>query len=64
MESLFNEMASLKAGNFIKKRLQHLWIPVNIAIFLKNAYFEEQLQSAAFVPNKLLSVSDDFQIPL
>ena len=35
LESLFNNVASLKACNFIKKRLQHRCCPVNIAKFLR-----------------------------
>ena len=37
LESLFNKVASLKACNFIKKRLQHRCFPVNIARFLRTA---------------------------
>ena len=40
--SLFNEIAGLKAYNFIKKRLQHRCFPVNIAKFVR-AYFKEHL---------------------
>ena len=35
LESLFNNVAGLKACNFIKKRLQHRCFPVNIAKFLR-----------------------------
>ena len=34
-EWLFNEVADLKACNFIKKRPQHMFFPVNIAKFLR-----------------------------
>ena len=34
LESLFNKAAGLKVCNFIKKRLQHRCVPVNIAKFL------------------------------
>ena len=45
-ESVFNEVTGPEACNFIKKRLQHLWFPVNIAKFLR-IYFEEHLRTAA-----------------
>ena len=35
LESLFNKVACLKACNFIKKRLQYMCFPVNIAKFLR-----------------------------
>ena len=35
VESLFNNVASLKTCNFIKKRLQHKCFPVNSATFLR-----------------------------
>ena len=35
LESLFSKVATLEACNFIKKRLQHRFFPVNIAKFLK-----------------------------
>ena len=48
MESLFNKVAGLlqafKACNFIKKRLQHSCFPVNIAKFLRTAFFIEHLR--------------------
>ena len=34
LESLFNEVASLQACNFVKKRLQHRCFPVKFAKFL------------------------------
>ena len=34
-ESLINKVACLKAGNFIKERLQHRCFSVNIANFLR-----------------------------
>ena len=43
---LFNELAGLVCS-FIKQRLQHRCFPVNIAKFLKNAYFKEHLRAAA-----------------
>ena len=35
LESLFEKVAGLKVCNFIKKRPQHRWFPVNIAKFLR-----------------------------
>ena len=35
LESLFNKVPGLNAGNFIKKRLQRSCFPVNIAKFLR-----------------------------
>ena len=35
LESLFDKSACLKACNFIKKRLQHRYFPVNITKFLR-----------------------------
>ena len=35
LESLFNNVSGLQACNFIKKRLRHRCVPVNIAKFLK-----------------------------
>ena len=43
LESLFNNIVGLKACNFIKKRLQHRCFPLNIAKFLKTAFFIEHL---------------------
>ena len=37
-ESLFNKIAGLKVSNFVKKKLQHRFIPVNIARFLTTAF--------------------------
>ena len=42
LESLFNKVARLKAWNFIKKRLSHRCLPVNIAKFLIAAVFIER----------------------
>ena len=42
LEPLFNKVAEL-ACNFIKKRLRHRCVPVNIAKFLRTAIFIEQL---------------------
>ena len=43
LESALNKVTGLQAWNFIKKRLQRRWFPVNIAKFLrtpilKNSY--------------------------
>ena len=35
LESLFNIVAALRACNFIKKRLQHRRLPVNMAKYLR-----------------------------
>ena len=37
LDSLFNEFTGLKSCNFIKKRLQYMCFPVNIAKFLRAA---------------------------
>ena len=42
LESL-NNVADLQANNFIKKRLQHRCFPVNVAKFLRTAFFIEHL---------------------
>ena len=39
LESLFNKVSGLMACNFIKKRLQDRCFPVNIATFLRTAFF-------------------------
>ena len=44
LESLFNKAASLKACNFIQKKLEHRCFPVNIAKYLRTAFFTEHLQ--------------------
>ena len=44
LESLFNKVANLKACSFIKKRLQHRCFPVNIAKFLRIAFFIEHFR--------------------
>ena len=38
LESLISKVASLEAYKFLKKRLQHRCLPVNIANFLRNFY--------------------------
>ena len=43
LESLSNKVAALKAYNFIKNWLQHKCFLVNIAIFLKLAFYIEHL---------------------
>ena len=40
LEYFFNEAAGLQACNFIKKRLQHTYFPVNIAKFLKTPFLQ------------------------
>ena len=39
LESLSNKVTGLKAGNFIKKRLQYMCFPVNIAKFVRTAFY-------------------------
>ena len=39
VEPLFNKVVSLKACNFIKKRLQHSCFPVKCRKFFKNIFF-------------------------
>ena len=48
LESRFNEVAGLKACNFIKKRFQHRCFPVKFAKIFKNIYLEEHLRTTAF----------------
>ena len=47
LESRFNKVASLKTLNFVRKRLQHRYFPVNITKCLKIIYFEEHLRTTA-----------------
>ena len=44
LKSLSDIVTGLKAGNFIRKRLQHKCFPVSIAKFLRTAFFAEQLR--------------------
>ena len=48
LESLSNKVAGLKAGNFIKKKLQHRCFPVNIAKNFKNSLFYRTSPVAVF----------------
>ena len=43
LESLFNKAVGLQSCDFIKKRLRHRCFPVNIAKFLRTAFFIEHL---------------------
>ena len=43
LESLFSKVEGLKDCNFLKKRLQHRFFPLNIAKFFRTAFFIEQL---------------------
>ena len=43
LESHFNKVADLRGCNFIKKRLQHKCFLVNVAKFLRAAFFVEHL---------------------
>ena len=49
LESLFNNVADLKACGFIKKRLQHRCFLVNIPRFLRTAFFYRARLVAASV---------------
>ena len=56
LESPFNKVASLQACIFIKKRLQHRRLSVNIAKFLRTPlYISVHLQTTAsvFLKSKL-----------
>ena len=44
LESLFNKVAELKGCSFIKQRLQHRYFHVNIAKFLRTAFFIKHLR--------------------
>ena len=54
MESLFNEVASLKAGKFIKKKLQQRCFPFIFKIF-KNTFLQITPSVAAFYANVRIS---------
>ena len=43
LESVFNEVAGLKACNFVKKRLQHKYYLVKFGKFLRALSLTEQL---------------------
>ena len=43
LESFVNKVTSRTACNVINKKLQHRWFPVNLAKFLKTAFFTEHL---------------------
>ena len=40
LESLFSKATGLKAGNFIKKKLQYRYFLVRFAQFFKNPYLQ------------------------
>ena len=44
LEYLSNKVVGFKAGNFIKKRLQHRCFPVNIAKVLRTTFLIEHLR--------------------
>ena len=46
LEFLFNKVAGLHPGNFIKNRLQHSRFPVKFKKFLKTPFFTEHLRLA------------------
>ena len=43
LESVINKVDSLQPWNFIKKRHQHRYFPVNIATFSRTSIFKEHL---------------------
>ena len=47
LESLFNEVAGLKACNFIKKEIQHKFFSVNIAKVLRTPFYRTDLVAAS-----------------
>ena len=50
--SLFNKVAGLKPGSFIKKRLQHRCFPLNIAKFLRAVFYgAPQMTACAKINN-------------
>ena len=49
LKSLFNNVASLQASNFIKKGLQHCCFPVKFAKFFRTTHFEEHLPKTASI---------------
>ena len=62
LESLFSKVVSLKAWNFIKKKLQHRCFPVNIAKFLRKFYLKNTtggcfctLNSSGILNGKLMT---------
>ena len=44
LESLFDNVAGLKTCNSIRKRLEHMYFPVNIVKFLRTAFFTEHFR--------------------
>ena len=42
--SFLNKVAGLKLANLFKRRLWHMYIPENLAKFLRTPYFTEQLR--------------------
>ena len=49
LESLFNKVAALQACIFIKKRLQHRCIPVNIAKFSRTSILKKKFERLLLV---------------
>ena len=47
LDSLLNNIADIKAWNFIKKRLRYRYFPVNFQYFFKKTLFTEHLQITA-----------------
>ena len=53
LKSLFDKVAVLKAYNFIKKRLLLRCFPMNIAKFLRTAFYGKPLMAASGFLKKL-----------
>ena len=61
LDSLFNKVSCLEACDFIKKRLQHSYFPMNMAEFLRTAFFKEHfwwllLKRSYWAPPQVFSI--------
>ena len=57
LESLFNKVARLRACNFIRKRLQYRYFPMNIAKFLTKTILKNICKRLViFLPNAVKTV--------
>ena len=56
--SLFHKVAGFQACNFTKKSLQHRCFPVNIAKFLRTAFYRMSPVAASVMHNVLFHVTD------
>ena len=50
LESLSNKIARLQACNFIRKRLQNSWYPVNIGKFLRTLFLRTSTNECFCIP--------------